>query len=260
MTLTQYADTQVGCLYVSGGQGQKLTPALIRKLEKRDSDYKRALKMYEKHAKAGESLVGYDCSGLIICYLLGNKLIARDYNANGIYYSLCAPIDRKELKTGDLVFKKKLTSSEVYHTGIYMGGGMVVHAKGRDYGVVREKLSAAGWNRYGRLKVYSEESEDEIMDLLKSGSKDAIARGQKSLAFLGYKGDMDEAKYGAAGDKTRKSVNAYKKAHGLSQDGRLDEITLSLMLEQQAAKHDALLKDAQDYAASVRAAAGKGKF
>jgi peptidoglycan hydrolase-like protein with peptidoglycan-binding domain len=38
-----YAASQVGALYVWGGQGQAMTPALIRKMEQNDTDYKRAL-------------------------------------------------------------------------------------------------------------------------------------------------------------------------------------------------------------------------
>ena len=54
------------------------------------------------------------------------------------------------------MFKKYRTKNQMYHVGIYMGDGTVVHAKGRDDGVVRENISKAGWNRFGRLKMLSQ--------------------------------------------------------------------------------------------------------
>ena len=58
------------------------------------------------------------------------------------------------LRPGDLVFRKN--SEKYYHVGVYVGGGQVVEAKGRDDGVVLRKLDASGkgyWNRYGRLSL-----------------------------------------------------------------------------------------------------------
>jgi hypothetical protein len=144
---------QVGALYAGAGQGQVGSEALITKLEKNTGDRKRALASFFDHVKKGLSLIIYDCSGLIVKWLLDNKLISRDYNANGIYYVLCSAIERSSLQAGDLVFKKYLTSSRMYHVGVYKGDGTVVHAKGRDYGVVNESINATGWNRYGRLKA-----------------------------------------------------------------------------------------------------------
>lgn len=150
--LVAYAAAQVGALYVSGGQGQTATPALIRRNEKDNSDYKRAIKSYDKHLASGGSLIMYDCSGLIIHYLLDiAKVIDRDLTAHGIYTVLCDQISKSELQAGDVVCKKNV--SRIYHIGVYMGDGTVVHAKGRNYGVVRESINATGWNRFGRLKV-----------------------------------------------------------------------------------------------------------
>lgn len=216
-----YAASQTGCLYVSGGQGQKMTPALIRKLEKGDSNYKRALKTYEKNLKANRPLTGYDCSGLIIAYLLGNKLITRDLTAHGIYYTICDRLDKDDICGGDLVFKKKTTSSRIYHAGIYMGDGTVVQAKGRDYGVVREPFSATGWNRFGRLKVFANgRNIPNFTRVLKKVNPrmmgDDIREAQKALLS---KGHDPKGIDGAFGPNTEKAVISFQKAANLKADG-----------------------------------------
>ncbi len=216
-----YAASRTGCLYVSGGQGQAMDPALIRKLEKDDSNYKRALASYNRHVSAGTSVLGYDCSGLIVAYLLGNRLTDRDLTANGIFYTICDEIDKDDLRGGDLVFKKYLASSKIYHCGVYMGDGSVVHAKGRDYGVVREPLSAAGWNRYGRLKTFANgRSVPALTRQLKRTSPtmrgDDIREVQQALIAKGFDPKGVDGSYGP---NTQKAVTAFQKAVGIKVDG-----------------------------------------
>jgi len=149
-----HAASKVGCLYVSGGQGQQGTPELIRKLEKDDGNYKRAMAQYNLHVQKGLPLTIYDCSGLVMEYLQNEQhLVATDKTANGIYFDLCALIDRQSLRAGDLVFIKDTKGPlHLHHVGICMGDGTVVQAKGRDYGVVRTPIGTDGWTNYGRLK------------------------------------------------------------------------------------------------------------
>jgi cell wall-associated NlpC family hydrolase len=149
-----HAASKVGCLYVSGGQGQQGTPELIRKLEKDNGNYQRALAQYNLHVQKGLPLTIYDCSGLVMEYLQNEQhLVATDKTANGIYFDLCTPIDRQGLRAGDLVFIKDTKGPlHLHHVGICMGDGTVVQAKGRDYGVVRTLIGTDGWTNYGRLK------------------------------------------------------------------------------------------------------------
>lgn len=228
-----YAASSVGCLYVSGGQGQAMTPALIRALEKAELDYKRALASYNKHASAGTSIIGYDCSGLIIAYLLGGRYIDRDLTANGIYYTICDEIDEEDLRGGDLVFKKYLTSSKIYHCGIYMSDGSVVHAKGRDYGVVRESFSAAGWNRYGRLKAFANgRSVPTLTRQLKRISPtmrgDDVREVQQALITKGFDPKGVDGSYGP---NTEKAVTAFQKAAGIKVDGVVGPETWGKLME-----------------------------
>ncbi len=216
-----YSASRTGCLYVSGAQGQKMTPALIRKLEKDDSNYKRALSAYEKHLKSGGPLTGYDCSGLVIAYLLDNRYVDRDLTANGIYYTICDAIGKNDLCAGDLVFKKYTTSSRIYHCGIYMGDGTVVHAKGRDWGVVREPFNKTAWNRFGRLKVFAKAKViPGFTRTLKRVSPvmrgDDVREAQKALTL---KGHDPKGIDGAFGPNTEKAVISFQKAQCIKADG-----------------------------------------
>ena len=221
--LTVYASAQVGALYVWGAQGQQMTAALIRRLEDQtEKDYKRALAAFNDHVANGLSVVAYDCSGLVVKFLLDAGLISRDRSANGLYHNECDSIGKDELVAGDLVFKKYLTKDQMYHVGVYMGDGSVVHAKGRDVGVVREPLSAAGWNRFGRLKCWGgAQSAAGYSRLLKNSGKpylkgDDVRGVQHRLENKGYDtGGTD----GVYGPKTEKAVIAFQQTKGLTVDG-----------------------------------------
>lgn len=220
--LLGFVAAQVGCLYVLGAQGQEMTPALIRKLEHvAEKDYQRAMAQYNKHVAAGQTLVAYDCSGLIVKHLLDEKLIGGDLTANGLYFNACEPIEKDALCGGDIVFKKYATQNRMYHVGVYMGDGTVVHAKGRDDGVVRESLGKAGWNRFGRLKCLNPDMAPVYTRLLKVTGRpymngDDVCAVQRALADAGFSPGEADASYGP---KTEKAVRAYQAANSLTEDG-----------------------------------------
>ena len=143
---------QLGSIYVWGAQGEYATPALIQKMETDPNNRRRAMQLYNARTHNGEQKVKmYDCSGLIVRFLLDNKLISNDMTAAGLY-GKCHHIERTALKEGDLVFR--YNGSVIHHVGVYIGGGMVIHSRGRDYGVVREHIDANGesyWNKFGRM-------------------------------------------------------------------------------------------------------------
>lgn len=244
VALCSFADEQVriGSIYVLGAQGETLsqiTDAWIANREHNDkNNIKRVKALLEKRIKQGyTNLRAYDCSGLIIRFLLDEKLISGDKNANGIFYDLCKEIKKADLQAGDLVFKKYATNSRMYHVGVYMGDGTVVHAKGRDVGVVRESISKDGWNRYGRLKVlaqYIEESEAD--DVIKKGDKGSqVGAWQHALLAVGQK----LPKYGVDNDfgsETEAATNGFKASVGLPQNGIVDAATAAAMWDKLLAK------------------------
>ena len=139
-----------GSIYVLGAQGQTGTainePWIKKREHNKAVEYNRVIKFWKKQLAAGFiDLHAYDCSGLIMYLLIKEGYTKTDTNANGIYTKLCDAINRADLQAGDVVWKKG-------HIGIYMGDGTVIHAKGRDVGVVRETINAVKWTGYGRLK------------------------------------------------------------------------------------------------------------
>ncbi|MGI5849667.1 MAG: peptidoglycan-binding protein [Christensenellales bacterium] len=216
-----YAASREGCLYVWGAQGQTMTKALIKKLEDSDKNFERALKQFEKHVQNGLTLTAYDCSGLVVAYLLEKGLINSDTTANGLFFNHCALIGKEDLKNGDLVFKKYQTKNKMYHVGVYMGDKTVVHAKGRDDGVVREPFSKAGWNRYGRLIAFADSAGTTAhLRLLKVASPmmrgDDVKAVQSALCAKGYNPKGID---GVFGRDTENAVKAFQRAKGLKADG-----------------------------------------
>lgn len=148
---------QVGCIYVWGGQGEtEISEKWIRSMETSEENANRAIAFWKKRIAAGaKGLAAYDCSGLITVFLLEHGIIHSDITSRGLF-AICDEIKRSELKAGDLVFRHN--GESIYHVGVYTGDGRVIHARGRDYGVVDETLNANGegyWNRYGRLSGIS---------------------------------------------------------------------------------------------------------
>lgn len=214
--------SQAGALYVWGAQGQPMTAALIKKMETSAKNCERALAQYNRHVAAGQTLVAYDCSGLVVKFLLDEGLVSGDRSANGLYHNECKDIGQSELAAGDLVFKKYLTSNQMYHVGVYMGDGSVVHAKGRDDGVVREPLGQAVWNRFGRLTCWGVAGRKAVYTRLLKNSGKPYTRGddvravQLALESRGYEtGGVD----GVYGPKTEKAVRAFQQAARLAVDG-----------------------------------------
>lgn len=203
---------QVGSIYVWGAQGETATESLISKMETSETNINRVLTLYKKRVTEGVKPKMYDCSGLIICYFLKNNLIGGDTNASGLY-SKCKTIKQQELKSGDLVFHHNGT--KIHHVGVYIGDNTVIHAKGRDVGVVKEKFSANDWNKFGRYeKLQEQESEETKMQIITKTSPltkgEDIKALQTALNALGYEcGTAD----GIAGDKTIKAIQAFADKH-----------------------------------------------
>jgi cell wall-associated NlpC family hydrolase len=77
-------------------------------------------------------------------------------NCDGLW-ALCSAVARNELIAGDFLFRNSTTNvNDETHVGLYLGRGMVIHAKGRDVGVVLEGINQGGsgyWHKCGRCKL-----------------------------------------------------------------------------------------------------------
>lgn len=148
-----YLQAQLGHIYVWGGQGETVTDASwIYRKETTAYNGARAAALYTKRRQEGKNPIkAYDCSGLIVRFLLDRELMKNDLSSRGLY-AKCTPLERAALKPGDLVFRHN--GVQIHHVGVYIGSRRVIESKGRDDGVVMRDIDASGsgyWNRYGRL-------------------------------------------------------------------------------------------------------------
>lgn len=104
--------------------------------------YTNGRKAYQRDfvAKAyedAESLpIATDCSGKEVGLYRKFKLQAAgfDSTAHNLYHTYCRTIKEKNLRPGDLVFKR-LSSGRIVHVAMYVGGGYICEAVGTAYGI-----------------------------------------------------------------------------------------------------------------------------
>lgn len=148
-----YLTEQIGQPYVLGGQHLRLTPEnYVAQITKREKDPTRratAIKYCENRFADGKTvLFAYDCSGLGMYYLQNvEKVYSYDMGANSMMKQ-CTLMD--EPKKGYWVFRLDDRGKAV-HIGYMISDTYVIHAKGRAYGVCREKYSSF-WHRIGKPK------------------------------------------------------------------------------------------------------------
>ncbi|MEU3777994.1 bifunctional lytic transglycosylase/C40 family peptidase [Streptomyces sp. NPDC032472] len=77
------------------------------------------------NGSSGESIVGFDCSGLVV-YAYAKAGISLPRTA-AQQYAATEPVKREEMRPGDLVFFGS-TPEGIHHVGIYVGGGHMIEA------------------------------------------------------------------------------------------------------------------------------------
>lgn len=99
-----------------------------------------------KYQYGGESLKGTDCSGMVMKVFqktTGMKLPRNSAEQQ----KFAKPIDKKQLRAGDLVFfASKAGGQRVSHVGIYIGRDEFIHAS--SHGVVISSLKEVYYERH----------------------------------------------------------------------------------------------------------------
>ena len=121
----------INAKYVFGGEGQKITRALILAGNKKHPEYysngrlSMLLKIADECEAKGEWIwpihYVWDCSGLWWeganrAKLYGDKEV--DSTAAGVYKNYCTPIKKSELRPGDLPFYKSASAGKITHMAI----------------------------------------------------------------------------------------------------------------------------------------------
>lgn len=145
--------------YLWGGQGEYVTKTTLGKvldMETSNTNVARILRYTAGKLESGADMSKaryFDCSGLIVNWLLAKGLITSDMTANDLY-KLCEPVELTNLKKGDLTFK--LANGKAVHVGACVDADKkeIVESYGRDKGVIKRPLGyGSSWNAAGRLKL-----------------------------------------------------------------------------------------------------------
>ena len=253
-----------GSIYVLGAQGQRYPFTdewLLYREHNSQSNVNRIKKTLDKRIADGydpKNIGAFDCSGLGMYYLIKEKYLPSDLNANGMR-GQCEVIDKIDLKRGDWVFV--MEDGRATHIGYGVDDKLnVIEARGRDYGVVKTELAKRSWNHYGRPKMFKAEIEapSPIMRELRKGDKgDDVRAVQNALMQNGY----SLPKYGADGDfggETHKAVCALQKTLNKAENGIVGKAEVEAlglkwgaepdykkMYDELAVKYTELLEDMQ---------------
>lgn len=121
-------------------------------------DYEYLAKCYRSKFDMSKSRAG-DCSGIIVGVMRDLSIIkpTADYRAKD-FQAKATPVPLADLQPADLVFDRK---KDATHVGVVekieSGIPFVIESRGRDYGVVRRKLSEGNWVIGGRLDWFDDE-------------------------------------------------------------------------------------------------------
>lgn len=212
-----YLNSHLGDAYVWGAQGERVDnrPNLekwVRRKETSRREADRALTYIKKAAKT--PLYAFDCSGLIIHWLRDIKgLIDSDTNAQGLYRQCTqkGKLGAWQMQPGDFVFRYSFAKGKMAHVGVYVGNGMVIEAKGRDYGVVNLHLCLGGWTHQGKHPALAEDTAPTVFRLTSPMMRgENVKLMQTALNACGY--DCGKAD-GICGKATMTAVKAFATAH-----------------------------------------------
>ena len=227
-------------IYIWGAQGQGYPTVSEAWIKTKESGIHQtnALKTYRKAVAAGceKTLRAFDCSGLGAYWLQNLKgVIPSDKNANGLM-GMCTLIQKNHVKKGDFVFKRYTTGTKrAYHIGYVVDDDLnVIEAQGRAYGVVKRKLSAGGWNEFGRPKFFADEIDTQEERIEHASFNRILRKGCKGddvkylqLLLNEYGDDLKED--GDFGAKTYNAVKDFQRKNRLKVDGIAGKNTITAL-------------------------------
>lgn len=243
----EYALSKVGCPYVFATSGKICTPSLRKERAATKPTYAANIKKYcpvlsgSKSTCAGCAYQGkeaFDCRGLTYKAAVAAGLTLSSIGASsqwkGDYWQEKGRIADMPTDKVCFVFRESASASPMSHTGVYIGDGTVVEARGHKAGVIRSTLESYNWTHYAILRGMYDGAEGgggtgdtatpTIAPTVRKGSKgQAVTTLQTSLVALGYNigtfganGDGIDGDFGA---KTLEAVIAFQADRGLTVDG-----------------------------------------
>ena len=252
--IADYAISKIGCAYIYGGYGEKLCRPAFRRERARQYPTQEnnifnncPVLSGRKDACAGckwDGKQAYDCAQLTryACKAAGQELVS---GANSQWRKVAwdkkGTIDTLPDVPGVILYHIN-SSGTMTHTGVYIGDGNAVEARGAKYGVVKTAVKSRTWTHWAALPgvLTGEEitvtpaepdepaepmteatdtTDSEVINMttIRNGSRGTQVKVlQWLLNENGFDcGDTD----GIFGKKTVAAVKAYQKEKGLSVDG-----------------------------------------
>lgn len=161
--LVKFAEAMLNHEYWYGTYGQEASKSLLESKKKQYPKYYDASKYSKGWTCDGRKV--FDCAGLIkgANWCDGDPDAKVKYNskedksANGLYEAANekGPISTLPEIPGIIVWKNG-------HVGIYIGGGVVIEAKGHDAGVVKTILSQRPWTNWFKCNFINYQKKSTI--------------------------------------------------------------------------------------------------
>lgn len=233
--IVRTAEEQVGAAYVWGAWGGLCTVSYRKKYAGYTPAKAALIRKYcpvmsgRQSACAGCPYDGrraFDCRGLTRWVLEEAGVITLSGQGSTSQYNAAENwAQRGEIagmpdEAGVVLFRKK--NGAMTHTGLYIGNGEVIHAKGHASGVVRQSVRSANFTHYAvpkGLDIQNEggkTEEEKSMRTIRRGDKGLeVGALQKRLVELGNDLDID----GVFGQKTENALRMFQASNGLTADG-----------------------------------------
>lgn len=233
--IVETAESQVGAAYVWGAWGEKCTVSYRKKYAGYTPGKAALIKRYcpvmsgKQSACAGCAYEGkraFDCRGLTRWVLeeagvvtLSGQGATSQYNA-AENWARRGKIAEMPDEAGVVLFRQR--NGAMTHTGLYVGNGEVIHARGHASGVVKQSVKSANFTHYAVPKGLNipndggKAEEETTMRTIRRGDKGLeVGEMQKRLVALGNDLDID----GVFGQRTENALRMFQASNGLTVDG-----------------------------------------
>lgn len=148
--LIEWCKSKVGCGYVWGAKGEVLTQATLASLKAKFPKY-----INVEIVKKWYGRQVYDCANFVAQAF--NQIGFRPHTGASSQWNLGNWEAKGEIATMPsdkvcIVFRTAPKANPMQHTGIYLGNGWVIDARGSNSGVLHTKLESYKWSHWGILK------------------------------------------------------------------------------------------------------------
>lgn len=224
----------VGCGYIYGATGWVCTRARMQQQMRQYPAYAAQIERY------GPKWLGktcYDCAQLTrdVARRAGVSLpsgATSQWRAAGVWKEKDV-IDTLPNEAG--IFLYTMRDGRMTHTGVSVGGGEEVDARGHAYGVVRRPIRSTTFTHWARLAVDYDAADSQENPVpvpartLRMGSSGEDVRTlQNTLKRLGFLTGAADGRFGA---QTREAVKKIQQANGLEADGIVGAATWAALPE-----------------------------